>query len=98
MVPNANESHLVQILVWSHCSCCSSAARLMSWCLLSCYIHGSCAAPICHALRLLCVAFYGLLLCGTARAEDKCRENLLFSKGENPGVHYRWRDGMELVR
>lgn len=62
MVPNANESHLVQILVWSHCSCCSSAARLMSWCLLSCYIHGSCAAPICHALRLLCVAFFGLLL------------------------------------
>lgn len=46
----------------------------------------------------LCTVFFGLLVCSTARTAAKCRQNLSFATSKSPGVHYRWRHGMKLLR
>lgn len=74
MVLNANESHVVQILVWSNCSCCSRTDELVFTKLV-------CLAPSGFGVLLpsarLWEAFFGLLVCSTARtAGGKVRQQV----------------------
>lgn len=60
-----------------------------------------CRAPSGSAVlwdAALCTVFFGILVCNTARTAAKCRQNLSFSTSKSPGVRYKWRHGMELLR